>query len=91
MPIDLADCTTPEDVQAYLAYMEEMCRIQDGAIVFGRETGFYEIDLDRCSTPEKLLSWVLHIHKKTWVTDDILEKFILIAADHHGFNVRDLR
>lgn len=37
---------------------------------------FYEIDLDRCVTPEQTLDWTFHISKKTWCDGETLKNFV---------------
>lgn len=46
----------------------------------------YDIYLDRCDTPEKVLGWVLQLLTKDWCTKTILDQFIRKAAQHHKFS-----
>jgi len=39
----------------------------------------YAINLDRLDLPEKVLSWVAHMGRKTWVTAEMLSDFIELA------------
>ncbi len=41
----------------------------------------YEIDLDQCNTPKEILQWIMHIHHKTWATDETVMNLIR-AFDH---------
>jgi len=71
----------------YIKEMQRICSIKDNAIVF--DIGFeYEIELSRCDTPQKLLSWVYHLSEKTWMTRDIIHYFIRLAAQHHGIDIK---
>lgn len=40
----------------------------------------YDIAWDRIDTPEKILVWVLHLSEKTWVTSDVLQRFVGAAT-----------
>jgi hypothetical protein len=50
--------------------------------------GPYEIDFDRCKTPEQILDWVSHLCDKLWVTRQQIKLFIGHAAEHHGIKFR---
>ncbi|MFV9667899.1 hypothetical protein ACNY68_02760 [Pantoea sp. KXB25] len=43
----------------------------------------YHIPLEECSTHQGILHWVWHISKKTWMTTEVLQKFIEVACDYH--------
>ena len=47
----------------------------------------YPIELSRRDTPEKLLSWVFQLSEKTWMTNDVMRRFVAMAASEHGFNL----
>jgi hypothetical protein len=47
----------------------------------------YNIPLERCDTLEKILSWSVHLCEKTWMTLEILERFVHVAAQEHGLTV----
>ena len=40
----------------------------------------YNIALSRCDTAEKLLHWVWHLTEKTWMTNDVMRRFIEVAS-----------
>ena len=40
----------------------------------------YNIALSRCDTAEKLLHWVWHLTEKTWITNDVMRRFIEVAC-----------
>ena len=42
----------------------------------------YEIEASRAETPEQIISWVLHLTEKDWVTAEHVHDFIEAA----GFN-----
>jgi len=46
----------------------------------------YEIELSRCNTPEKILSWAYHLTSKIWMNTDLIAKFIEVAAKQIGWN-----
>lgn len=41
----------------------------------------YEIDLERCTTPAQLLDWIYQLHGKTWMTPDLMGKFLSAIQD----------
>lgn len=47
----------------------------------------YDIELSRCDSPEKILSWVEHLLEKTWMEPDVLGKFIQVALSEHGLEL----
>ncbi|MFH1748198.1 MAG: hypothetical protein ABIG44_14280 [Planctomycetota bacterium] len=46
----------------------------------------YNIALDQCDTPAKILSWMVHLADKTWMDLDIMQRFIVLAAEQCGVN-----
>ena len=56
----------------------------DTAFIFN---GHYTITYERCDTSEKVLSWVVHLADKTWVTKDLIQEFIVSATKRIGFDV----
>ena len=40
----------------------------------------YNIALSRCDTAAKLLHWVWHLTEKTWMTNDVMRRFIEVAC-----------
>lgn len=46
--------------------------------------GEYEISLDTCKTADQVLSWVFQLTEKSWMTRDILRRFIKEASHHAG-------
>lgn len=47
------------------------------------DTNTYDIELSRCNTDAKILSWVLHLMQKTWVTEEMLGSFVRVCRTHH--------
>ena len=76
-------------VKAWMESEDELSKkvyIDDGSICINVEYE-YPIDLVRCDTPEKLLSWVFHLSEKTWMTNDVMRRFVAVASSEHGFNL----
>lgn len=44
----------------------------------------YQIEFSRCNTPEKILSWVLQLTEKPWMTTEILNRFVELACQKHS-------
>ncbi|MET3817291.1 hypothetical protein [Pantoea sp. UYEF8] len=47
----------------------------------------YDVAISDCNTPEKILSWVMHLSEKTWVTKDIIRQFIRVSAQASGLKI----
>lgn len=47
---------------------------------------YYPIEKDRCRSYSSILSWVLHLSKKGWVTKEMLSEFIIRATNHAGLS-----
>lgn len=64
--------------------------IEDNYIVIDVKNPFifyYDIELSRINTPDKLLCWIFHLLGKNWMTTDILRKFIELISKHHNINI----
>jgi len=59
----------------------------EGEVVIFPNAGRYEIGLSRLDSPEKLLSWIVHLSEKTWFSPDICRWFILKVSRHHKMKV----
>ncbi len=47
----------------------------------------YNIELSRCDSLEKILGWATHLCEKSWMTADLLRRFIHISARAHGLSI----
>lgn len=59
----------------------------DGDFVVLQASYDYAIPLDQCGTSERILGWVSHLCQKTWVTPDVIQRFIDIAAGENGVKI----
>lgn len=50
----------------------------------------YEIEISRCDTPEKILHWCSHLCDKTWVTAELISKFIALACGCNKLDVHQM-
>lgn len=48
----------------------------------------YNISLSGCKTHEQILSQVHHLCEKTWMTPEVLERFIEVACRASGLELR---
>jgi hypothetical protein len=48
--------------------------------------GWYEIDIERVNTKERLLSWICHLLDKKWVTPHHLRWLVELSSEKHGFS-----
>ena len=63
--------------------LQKQVAVKEGHIVIN-VTYEYNIALDTCRSYENILGWVLHLTEKTWMTNEILERFILLACHESG-------
>ena len=47
----------------------------------------YNIPLSRCSTYAEILGWAHHLTEKTWVSTEVLRRFIAVACDANKLDV----
>lgn len=62
--------------------------VEDDHIVINVVTE-YNVAKTRCDTPEKLLHWVWHLTEKTWMTNEIMRRFIEIACRENGIEMQN--
>ena len=65
----------------------ETVYVEGDAIIIrygAQSTGVYDVELNRCDTPEKILSWICQLLGKTWMTNLILDRFITLASENAG-------
>lgn len=67
------------EIQAGDELLARQVRIEDGHIIVNVEYE-YEIPIVDCDTEPKLLGWILQLLEKTWMTKEVLERFIHLAA-----------
>ena len=46
----------------------------------------YEIELARISTPEQLISWIVHLAEKNWMNAHRIQSLILATCAHWGWD-----
>lgn len=66
-------------IEAQEKLLQKQVAVVDGHIVINVEYE-YNIALSRCNTPEKLLHWVWHLTEKTWMTTEVMRRFIEVAC-----------
>lgn len=77
------------ELNAMLTLPGETCRITEEGIVIripGESDRTYPIALSRCDSYEKIIGWVTHLHRKSWVTPRIIGDFVYTACTHHGLD-----
>jgi len=63
----------------------ETVYVEDDAIIIRMPHGdVYDVELNRCDTPEKILGWISQLLSKTWMTNLILDRFITLASANAG-------
>lgn len=68
--------------------LQKIVTVSDGEIVINVAYP-YKVALDRCDSHEKILGWVLHLSPKTWMTKDVLERFVRVAVRENGLDVQN--
>ena len=63
------------------------CFFRNGCVVLA-PLYEYEIELDRCDSPEKLLAWAFHLSGKRWMNRRLLRHFIKTVAAYHDISLR---
>ena len=58
--------------------------IQDHIVIPITPLQDYNIPISKCDNMEKVLGWVIHLLEKSWVTKEIIDKFIQTALNHHN-------
>lgn len=60
--------------------------VDDHIVVNG---GFeYNIPLKTCGTPEEILNWARQLAEKTWITPELMRKFLEVACVESGIERR---
>ena len=79
----------PPDFEKYRKYKEELAQIvsvKEGHIVVNVHYE-YNIPLTTCNTYEKILSWAFQLTEKTWMSTDIVRRFIVVACNESGLAI----
>jgi hypothetical protein len=71
-------------------YRERIVYVRSNNVLHLRLMYDYEVDLDRIKTPANLLNWVAHLAEKTWMSNDVIRRFIQAVAEIKGFNIHGL-
>ncbi len=66
--------------------LKNVVYVKDGHIIIDVEYE-YEIGFNRCDTHEKIIAWYLHLSEKTWMTPEVMERFIIVALGKAGLNI----
>ena len=81
-----------ESAAVHRQRMEKIISVKEGHIVIDQfelfgSGGEYNIPLEQCSTPTEILGWVKHLSEKTWVTNDVMRRFVSIACEELGIDL----
>ena len=81
------------EANAIRALLDKQVQVKEGHIVLNstpeNEQADYNIELSRCDSPEKLLGWIRHLTEKTWLTMDMLDRFISVASAENKIEIQD--
>ena len=72
-----------DKLKDYLEDLENKVYIRGDDIIVNVEYE-YEIPIADCKSYERILHWAWHLTEKTWMTTDILRRFIEVAAHNAG-------
>lgn len=79
--------STTEEAVEELQNLPLLAQVSGGCVELfdpEQEEFVYDIDLTRCDTPEKILSWVQHLSDKSWVSPRTLSGFVANACAYHN-------
>jgi len=68
--------------------LNQQVSIKNGFIVINVSYE-YKIDLSRCDTAERLLHWIWHLTEKTWMTNDVMRRFIEITCRENSIEMEN--
>lgn len=75
------------EIQSADELLAKQVRVEDGHIIINVEYD-YEIPVADCDTEPKLLGWILQLLEKTWMTKEVLERFIHVAARQSNLKIQ---
>lgn len=87
MPLNNFDEKDLADWMAHDKILNEQVKIVDDYIVINVAYE-YNISLETCSNYQQILHWAWHLTEKTWMTNDVMGRFIEVACNHHGLVYR---
>jgi len=64
------------------AELEELVSIQGDCIII-QKGGGYDIFLAECDTHERILAWTIQLTDKSWMSAQIVNRFVRLALDTH--------
>lgn len=67
-------------------YLNKAVQVIDGYIVINVAYE-YDIPIKECGTAERILGWVLQLSEKTWMTMEVLNRFVHVAAREAGVKI----
>lgn len=74
-----------------LSEVKKNSRVRIEGKYIGLDTGnknyIYRFGLNECDTERKILHWVHHLSRKSWVTKKILDDFVVSVCQHHNINI----
>lgn len=73
-----------EEMRRKDAELEQFVRIDGDYLMLGD----YKVLLATCSTHQGVLNWVWHLSDKTWVTREVLHRFIELACGYSKLEYR---
>lgn len=71
------------EIRSRRADLEKMVYVEEGHVVINVHYE-YNIACDRCDTPEKILAWCVHLCEKTWMTPEVIRRFVQVAYNANG-------
>jgi hypothetical protein len=68
-----------EDYKKHMEELEKTVSVKEDHIVINVHYE-YNIAISSCDTYERILGWVYHLTEKTWISRDVLRRFIQVAC-----------
>lgn len=77
-----------DELKAQEEKLQKQISVKNGSIVINVSYE-YTIELSRCDTAEKLLHWIWHLTEKSWMTNDVMRRFVEIACRENKIEMVD--
>lgn len=77
-----------DDLKRREEELQRQVFVADGHIVINVSYE-YNIALNRCDSAEKLLHWIWHLTEKTWMTNEVMRRFIELACRENNVEMQD--
>jgi len=75
-----------DEYRKHAEYLARVVSVREDHIVVNVSFE-YNIPLVRCSSYAEILGWVNHLTEKTWMSTEVLRRFIVVACNANKLDV----